>query len=75
MYILHTCFPFWIELRILISYPLMFEASMILFYTHIQFPGKSVSDGLQERPFRVPCAYLCVAVVFFCSYLSDDFIL
>ena len=48
---------------------------MILFYTYIQFPGKSVSDGLQERPFRVPWVYLCVAVVFFCSYLSDDFIL
>ena len=53
----------------------MFEASMILFYTYIQFPDKSVSDGLMERPFWVPLVYLCVAVVFFCSYLSDDFIL
>ena len=53
----------------------MFEESMILFYTYIQFPGKSVSDALQERPFRVPWAYLCGAVVFFCSYLSADFIL
>ena len=60
MYCLHTYFPFWIELRILISCTLMFEPCMILFYTYILFPGKSVSDGLQERPFRVPLGlFMC----------------
>ena len=38
----------------------------------LRCPGRSITDGLQERPFRVPWVYLCVVWMFLCRILMQS---